>query len=133
MPAGSTRESLRILNAETARWLRGERPSPPAVLLHPRDSPVWSRALSSPADAEPHPRSSGVLAASLSALGVKRLVVGHTPQAHANAACGGGVWRIDTGMGAAMGGGAVEALEITPGGGVRVPAEPPPLSLDYVW
>ena len=47
----------------------------------------------------------------LALLGVKRLVVGHTPQDKINCACG-CVWRIDLGLSAAMGGGRPEAIEI---------------------
>ena len=101
-------------------------------------SPVWGRALSAPADREPPRTRCADLGRTLAALGAARLVVGHTPQSHVNAACDRLVWRVDTGMSSHVAGGAREALEIPPRGDCRVlsaggpaasdatPLEPPP-------
>lgn len=49
----------------------------------------------------------------LDALGVKRLVVGHTPQMEGcNSECDRLVWRVDVGMSAGVMGAPVQALEI---------------------
>ena len=81
--------------------------------------PLWDRRLSSPPDREPSHRDEKALHASLKRLGVARVVVGHTVQSTINSACGGAVWRCDTGMSRWVRTGPVEALEITPSG-VRV-------------
>ena len=51
---------------------------------------------------------------------MSRVVVGHTPQGQINCACGGAVWRCDTGMSRWVVGGPCEALEITSDGDLRV-------------
>jgi hypothetical protein len=57
------------------------------------DSLVWDRQYSSPADRAVSPARCAELRQTLDALGVARLVVGHTPQRRVNAACDGAVWR----------------------------------------
>ena len=89
--------------------------------------PLWDRRLSSPPDREPSHRDEKALHASLKRLGVARVVVGHTVQSTINSACGGAVWRCDTGMSRWVRTGPVEALEITPSG-VRVLRERPMLT-----
>lgn len=90
------RYGLDRLNTETAAWMRGERAAPEALLRE--DAPIWTR-LYSTEESEPGPEICEQLQQVLSALGAERMVVGHTPQAHGiGAACGGRVWRIDTGM-----------------------------------
>ena len=124
LPATATRESLAELNAETRKWLLGERPDAPYDLCHMgRDSPVWDRTFSNP-----HDRSVGyahcmALKKALGRLGVSRLVVGHTPQDAINCACDGAVWRVDTGASRWVMSGACQALEIAPGGKARVLCE----------
>ena len=72
----------------------GQRAEPPAPVIA-EDGPVWTRVYSlegQPADCEQ-------LGRALTMLGAKRMVVGHTPQAHGiTSACDGRVWRIDVGM-----------------------------------
>jgi hypothetical protein len=53
---------------------------------------------------------------------VARMVVGHSPQpdGHVTSACGGAVWRVDVGMSRGTLKSAPQALEILPGGKVRV-------------
>jgi len=98
---------LERINAEMRDWMLGKSPDCPDVLKG-RDAPVWMRDYSrtdGPADCEQ-------LARALTMLGVERMVVGHTVQSRVNPACGGRVWRIDTGMSRHYGG-PVEVLEIT--------------------
>lgn len=116
-------------NAVARQWLQGDpgRPiilRPPPPLLFPvggaRSSPLWTRELSSPPDAEPsEPRACADLGATLRALGAERLVVGHTVQSAINAACDGRVYRIDVGLSRAMTAARPQALEITADGRVR--------------
>ena len=119
LPAGSTRESVARLNAQARKWLLGEWPFPPPELLPYEGSPVWERTYSSPSDREVPLNRCNELRGTLKQLGVSRMVVGHTPQNRVNAACGGAVWRCDTGVSAYVMGGTPEALEIE-GGRVRV-------------
>jgi hypothetical protein len=72
---------------------------------------MWDRSYSDD-DEEPDCAS---LATVLAALGVSRMVVGHSRWGHINSACDGMVWRIDTGMSAYYGGN-IEVLEITESG-----------------
>ena len=98
------------INREMRDWMLGKAEACPQVLKGSK-APVWMRDYSrvdGPADCE-------MLSQTLTLLGVKRMVVGHTVQAHVNAACDGRIWRIDTGMSAHYGG-PVEALEITSDG-----------------
>ena len=126
LPPDATRASIGELNREARRWLLGERPEgPPRELLPARASPVWSRAYSSPNDREPTPVVCNALRKSLGNLGVSRVVVGHTPQRCVNSACGGAVWRCDTGVSRFVMGGKCEALEIR-GNAVKVLSAPPP-------
>jgi hypothetical protein len=130
LPLDATRASIAELNRETRRWLLGERPKgPPSELLPTHTSPVWNRAYSSPNDREPAPVACNALRKSLGLLGVARVVVGHTPQRCVNSACGGAVWRCDTGLSRYVMGGKCEALEIR-GGRVKVLSAPP--SQDHI-
>ena len=106
LPDGATVESIARLNDEARRWLLGERPQgPPKELLPHEDSPIWDRSLSSPSDREVASARCARLRATLSQLGMARVVVGHTPQRRVNAACAGAVWRCDTGVSAFVMGG----------------------------
>ena len=81
-PSPPTRESIRELNAAAKSWLLGERSATgtPKLLQPDHHSPVWNRAMSSPSDVEPASHHCDTLRKALGSLGVKRLVVGHTPQ-----------------------------------------------------
>jgi hypothetical protein len=95
------------MNDEVDEWLLGRRKDPPAVLVA-EDGPVWTRVYS----AEGVAPACSQAAAALSALGARRMVVGHTVQhGGANSACGGAVWRIDVGLSRHFGG-PIELLEI---------------------
>ena len=101
---------LERINREMRSWMLGKAEACPEVLKGSK-APVWMRDYSR----TDRPANCEMLSQTLTLLGVKRMVVGHTVQAHVNAACDGRVWRIDTGMSAHYGG-PVEALEITPDG-----------------
>lgn len=95
------------LNQESNQWLLG-RAAPPEVLNN-NDSPVWTRIYSEP---DPTEEACEELEGVLRALGVKRMIVGHTVQRTGiTAACDEQVWRIDVGMAKHYGGHAA-ALEI---------------------
>lgn len=118
---GDPQTKLHHLNARAADWLAGRTDSIPAVLQESSLSPVWSRAYSSPPDLEPHPRYCAALRDVLTTFHCSRMVVGHTPQLiqGVNAACGGTVYRIDTGA-SAFYGGPKEALDLRPGQQPRI-------------
>ena len=123
------RELLAALNADAAAWLRGAGPLP-AALGASESSPVWSRAYSHPAGAEPAQSRCGEAAKALDALGLRRMVVGHTPQITAgiNACCGGRVYRIDTGL-SSFYGGMKQCLEVVSNARPRVISSTP----EYFW
>jgi hypothetical protein len=99
---------------QTARcWLDGQVREPPPALTAD-DGPVWTRAAGG-ADVD-----CAQVAAATAALGVKRMIVGHTVQARGiTSACDGALWRIDVGL-AATYGGPIEVLELTPGAPPKV-------------
>jgi hypothetical protein len=110
------RYGIDAINRETAAWMRGEGPAPAVIMQE--DAPVWTRLYS----AEPDAAACAQLRRVLAALGADRMVVGHTPQSRGiSAACGGQVWRIDTGM-SHFYGGPLQLLEIE-SGQVRVRGE----------
>ena len=95
------------INAETQSWLRGEGEISPDI-LQGDESPLWTRRFCQ----SPGPRDCVVASETLTKLGVKRMVVGHT--VHKDGIvnnCDGKVWCIDVGM-AAYYGGHTEVLEI---------------------
>jgi len=104
---GHVRRGLDAINAETQRWLRGEGEISPDI-IQGDDSPVWTRRFCQ----DPGPADCAVAEETLSLLGVKRMVVGHTVHTDGIVRnCDGKVWCIDVGM-AAYYGGHAEALEI---------------------
>jgi hypothetical protein len=100
------------LNAETRRWMRNGPATAPEIVASER-GPVWIRDFSvDPVSDE----NCAILARSLDALGVRRMVVGHTPQKQGvTSACGDRVYRIDVGL-ARYYGGPLQILQITPAG-----------------
>lgn len=102
---------LERVNEETSAWMRAERELPPAAVDYTTNSMVWTRTYSVESVAQP---ACEILTGVLDRLGVERMVVAHTVQPSINAACGGRVWRIDTGMSAYFDG-SVEVLEIFDG------------------
>jgi hypothetical protein len=96
------------INDEIARWMRGERGAPPASVTS-ESSPVWNRAYGAP---EVSADACAVLRTTLSRLGARRMVVGHTVQrAGVTSACDDKVFRIDVGI-AKYYGQRVEVLEL---------------------
>jgi hypothetical protein len=103
------------LNADTRRWMRAG-PPPAPELVASASGPVWNRDFSVDPVSE---ENCAVLGRTLEALGVRRMIVGHTPQKQGvTSACGDRVYRVDVGL-ARYYGGPVQILEITPAG-VRV-------------
>lgn len=101
------RRGLDAINAETQRWLRGEGEISPDIIMGD-ESPVWTRRFCQ----DPGPADCAVAEETLTQLGVKRMVVGHTVHTDGIVRnCDGKVWCIDVGM-AAYYGGHSEALEI---------------------
>jgi hypothetical protein len=98
------------VNQSSRCWLAGQAGGPQAAppALTSDDSPVWTRAVGlEQADC-------AQVKTALDALGVRRMVVGHTVQARGiNALCDDRVWRIDVGL-AKVYGGPIEVLELTP-------------------
>lgn len=109
--ADHVRYGLERINRESRAWLigkslRGRR------LVARRDSPVWERTWSGPAEQV----SCRGLAQMLKLARADRLVVGHTPQEKGiTSACDKRVWRIDVGL-ASFYQGPMEVLEITADG-----------------
>jgi hypothetical protein len=107
---------LAAINARTSTWLRGdaspEEEAATVALLFGADSPLWTRAQALFVD----DATCSELSNTLAALDVDRVVVGHTPQAAGvSRACGGRVWRVDTGMSESFRpvfSGAIELLQI---------------------
>jgi hypothetical protein len=96
------------IDAEVSRWMKGELARLPDG-LGSMSAPYWVRLYSMPQlrdDACP------TLSRTLSMLGARRMVVGHTPQRRINAACNEQVWRIDVGLSRFYGPGPLQALEI---------------------
>ena len=116
------RLGLHRLNDEAQALACGELAAPPAFLGRGPRSATWSRDLGDEID----PATCVDVAETLSVLGARRLVIGHTVQERINPACDGLVWRIDTGMCACYGG-TPQALEIV-GGATRVLAGAPATS-----
>jgi Calcineurin-like phosphoesterase len=101
------RYGLDRMNDEVDAWLLGRRAAPPTPLVA-EDGPLWTRAYSTTSE-EP---DCNALDEALSAVGAKRMVVGHTVQPSGiSNACQGRVWRIDVGMSRAFGG-PIEVLQI---------------------
>jgi hypothetical protein len=104
---GHVRRGLDAINAEAMAWLRGEGEISPDI-IQGDDSPVWTRRFCQ----DPAPADCAVAAETLTLLGLKRMVVGHTVHTDGIVRnCDGKVWCIDVGM-AAYYGGHPEALEI---------------------
>jgi hypothetical protein len=92
---------------EVEAWMRGEAASPPAIVVA-EDGPIWTRLYSE----KPGPSDCATLASVLTALGAKRMVVGHTvQQGGVTSACDDRVWRIDVGL-SHFYGGPMQDLEI---------------------
>ncbi len=99
---------LETLNGEVSRWLGGLDPKGARVVAAD-DGPVWSRRYAE----TPDDAACAEVDRTLSKVGARRMVIGHTVQRSGiSSACGDKVWRIDVGL-AAYYGGHAEALELT--------------------
>jgi len=113
------RHGLTRLAREARAFMTGEGGAPPALVGD--ESPVWSRRYS---DDPLAPDACAEAARVTAALGVARMVVGHTVQKSGiTSVCEGHVWRIDVGLSAHYGG-RRGALEITPAGARPLSADP---------
>ncbi|MGE0548575.1 MAG: metallophosphoesterase [Kofleriaceae bacterium] len=117
--AGVTAEwttQLDAVNQSSRCWLDGQagRFDAPPIAMTSTESPVWTRALGG------DPVDCAALAATLRALGAKRMVVGHTVQETGiTSACDGALWRIDVGLAKSYGG-PIEVLELVPDAAPKV-------------
>jgi hypothetical protein len=101
------------INDDVRRFFRGELAALPEV-VGSDDAPVWTRVFGGPT---PTPAACSELDGVLSALSVKRLVVGHTVQkAGITSACAERVFRIDVGLSDYYGSNRSQVLEIERGG-----------------
>ena len=104
------------VNMSSRCWLDGQLGGPRdrPIAMESEESPVWTRAFGV------DPVDCAAAKAALEKLGVKRMVVAHTPQQQGiNAVCDNTVWRIDVGMSKHYGG-PIEVLEILNGGEPKV-------------
>ena len=107
------------INRELREWMNGRAALP--AIINGEHSPVWSRDYS--ADT-PSPAACAELERVLNALGVRRMVVGHTVQKGGiTSACGERVFRIDVGLSRYYGENAIQVLEIQ-GSQTRILSEP---------
>ena len=98
---------LARMNREVRAFMNGDAKSPPRIVTS-EDGPIWARRYS----AAPDKSDCAVLEEALSAMKVKRMVVGHTVQRDGiTPAYDEKVWRIDVGL-ARLYGGKPAALEI---------------------
>ena len=90
---------LERVNAETRAWLLGETEAQPGAIYKlggESSTLTWLRRYS---DGEPTVEDCSEVSQVLDAIGVNRMVMGHTVQEGGiTSACDGKVWRIDTGM-----------------------------------
>jgi len=101
------------LNQHNAAWMRGEKATPPALVMDP-DGPLWTRIYGAPTLS---PAVCAVLDETLQLLGVRRLVIGHTVQEQGmSGACDDRVFRIDVGLSRYYGERRTQVLEITADG-----------------
>lgn len=97
------------INTEVSRFMRGESSRLPEVAAA-EDAPVWTRLYGAE---ELSQEACETLGSVLSALSVKRLVVGHTVQRRGiSSACGERVFRVDVGLSDFYGDNPTQVLEI---------------------
>lgn len=108
---------LKSLNADVKAFLLGKAKLP--SVLRGGKGPTWMREYSRPG-LHKGSEECRMLSDTLKMLKAKRMIVGHTiQQIGINSACGGRVWRIDTGMSSYYGG-EPEAIEISRRGAVKI-------------
>jgi hypothetical protein len=108
------------INHEVRAWMQGGDRAAPDSVANDR-APVWVRDYSVDPVSE---QTCAVLGQALAALGVRRMVVGHTPQKDGiSSACNDRVYRIDVGLSRFYGEAPIQVLEIT-GNTVRTLSAP---------
>ena len=101
------------INDEVRRFFRGELATLPEIVGND-DAPVWTRVFGGASTA---PEACRELDSVLSALSVRRLVIGHTVQkAGITSACAERVFRVDVGLSDYYGKNPTQVLEIGPNG-----------------
>jgi hypothetical protein len=108
-PVGPFATQLDDVNLSSRCWLDGQGGAAYdlPVAMSSEQSPVWTRAYGlETVDCD-------AAKSAMTAMGVKRIVVGHTVQKEINSACDGAVWRIDVGL-AKLYDGPIEVLEVYP-------------------
>ena len=96
---------IAAINRDARCWLEGRAPRPALAADH--DGPVWTRMWGEESV------DCAALDRVLAQSGARRMVVAHTPQrGGVTSACGGRLWRVDTGMAGAYGG-PVQVLELS--------------------
>ena len=99
---------LEKLNREISAWLVGS--SQPPVAIYSPEAPFWTRQYGAENVA---PEVCIMLKTVLQALGVKRMVVGHSIQpGGVSAACDEQLYRVDVGLAAFYGNNQVQVLQI---------------------
>jgi len=100
------------INSEISNWMLGNTITPPESVRN-KKGPLWNRAFSKGTGV----KDCKILDEVLKITSAKMMVVAHTIQKEEgiNSACGGKVWRIDTGLSYATGGGPKQVLEIENG------------------
>jgi hypothetical protein len=107
------RYGLGRINDDVRRFFRGELATLPEIAGND-DAPVWTRVLGG---TNTTPGACRELDAVLSALSVRRLVIGHTVQkAGITSACADRVFRVDVGLSDYYGKNPTQVLEIGPNG-----------------
>ncbi len=108
-PTGPFATQLEEVNMTSRCWLDGQGGDgyEPPIAMTSDESPVWTRAYGmETVDCD-------AAKAAMTAMGVKRIVVGHTVQPKINSLCDDTVWRIDVGL-AKHYDGPIEVLEVYP-------------------
>jgi hypothetical protein len=98
------------INDDVRRFLRGESSALPPIVSGD-DAPVWTRAYGGDTSSD----VCRELQVVLNALGVKRMVVGHTVQSHGiTSACNDSLYRVDVGLSDYYGKNPTQVLELSP-------------------
>jgi len=110
------------INADVQAWLLGRTDEPRATLGlddgSADDGVMWSRHFST----MPEPGVCALVDESLSVIGARRMIVGHTVQKSITPRCGGRIWAVDVGISGYYGG-RLQVLEIVNGDQFRVLTE----------
>jgi hypothetical protein len=118
----SPAQALKQINTDMSAFFTKGGTKPPSTAV--RGGALWLRTFSGEPDEKMGKKTCALLQQTLKSLPqqVSRMVVGHSPQpdGRITSACGGSVWRVDAGMSKGTLKSVPQALEILPGGKVRV-------------